>query len=114
LRPGGRAGLKGAVYLPNIFGCGQIGQDRSTVKRTLVRLRRAPQRRRRTDHRPRMRTITTVEIANEIVPTGKRVESLVIQDRGGTKKTVALGRRIVREMLQDAARLSREPYLQVN
>jgi altronate dehydratase large subunit len=27
-------GLKGVVYLPNILGCGQVGEDRTLVKRT--------------------------------------------------------------------------------
>jgi altronate dehydratase large subunit len=49
------------------------------------------------------------EIAKEIVPTGKRVEVIVIQEVGGTKKTIALGKKIVKEMLQDATKLSREP-----
>ena len=29
-------GLKGAIYLPNILGCGQMGEDRMLVKKTLV------------------------------------------------------------------------------
>jgi altronate dehydratase len=29
-------GIKGAVFLPNILGCGQIGEDQAIVKRTLV------------------------------------------------------------------------------
>ena len=29
-------GLKNVVYLPNILGCGQIGEDRVLVKKTLV------------------------------------------------------------------------------
>ena len=29
-------GLKGVVYLPNILGCGQVGEDRTLVKKTLV------------------------------------------------------------------------------
>ena len=35
-------GLKGVVYLPNIFGCGQIGEDRPTVRRTLAGFARNP------------------------------------------------------------------------
>ena len=27
---------KGAVYLPNVFGCAQVGADREQTKRTLV------------------------------------------------------------------------------
>ena len=29
-------GFKGVVYLPNILGCGQMGEDRTLVKKTLV------------------------------------------------------------------------------
>jgi altronate dehydratase large subunit len=102
-------GLKGAVYLPNIFGCGQIGEDRPTVKRTLVGFGKNPNIAAVLIIGNGCEELTTEELAKEIVPTGKRVESLVIQDMGGTKKTIALGKRIVREMLQDAAKLSREP-----
>jgi altronate dehydratase large subunit len=102
-------GLKGVVYLPNIFGCGQIGEDRPTVKRTLAGFGKNPNIAAVLIIGNGCEELTTEELAKEIVPTGKRVESLVIQDMGGTKKTIALGRRIVREMLQDAARLSREP-----
>jgi altronate dehydratase large subunit len=37
------------------------------------------------------------------------VEVIVIQSVGGTRKTIALGRRIVKEMREDAAKLNREP-----
>jgi altronate dehydratase large subunit len=49
------------------------------------------------------------EIVEGIAPSGKRVEAIVIQDIGGTRKTVSLGKRIVKEMLEDAAKLYREP-----
>ena len=29
-------GLKGVIYLPNILGCGQMGDDHMLVKKTLV------------------------------------------------------------------------------
>ncbi len=28
--------VKGSVYLPNVFGCAQVGADREQTKRTLV------------------------------------------------------------------------------
>jgi altronate dehydratase large subunit len=49
------------------------------------------------------------EISEAIISSGKRVEFIEIQEVGGTKKTIAKGRRIVREMLADAAALEREP-----
>ena len=44
-----------------------------------------------------------------IAPTGKQVERIVIQDVGGSRKAVALGKRIVREMRENAQHLTREP-----
>jgi len=37
------------------------------------------------------------------------VEFIEIQEVGGTKKTAAKGRKILREMLADAAKLQRQP-----
>ena len=102
-------GLKGAVHLPNILGCGQMGDDRRILKRTLIGF----------GANPNVFGVLVVglgceelvpeEIAKGIMPSGKRVEELVIQEAGGTKKTISLGRNIVRQMLADAAKLHREP-----
>lgn len=102
-------GLKGAIYLPNLAGCGQVGEDRMLVKKTLVGF----------GVHPNVFAVLVVgngcehlsaeELANEIKPSNKRVEVIVIQDVGGTKKTATLGKKIVRQMLADAAKLSREP-----
>jgi altronate dehydratase large subunit len=102
-------GLKGAVYLPNIFGCGQIGEDRAVVKRTLVGFGANPNVAAVLIIGNGCEHLTTEEIAKGLAATGKRVESLVIQDVGGTRKTIALGKRIAREMLTQAAKLDREP-----
>jgi altronate dehydratase large subunit len=101
--------LKGAVYLPNIFGCGQIGEDRAVVKRTLVGFGANPNVAAVLIIGNGCEHLTTEEIAKGLAATGKRVESLVIQDVGGTRKTIALGKRIAREMLTQAAKLDREP-----
>jgi len=53
--------------------------------------------------------LTPDEIRKGIIPNGKRVEVLTIQEVGGTRKTIAFGKRIVREMLQEAEKLGREP-----
>ncbi len=102
-------GFKGVVYLPNVAGCGQMGEDRAVVKKTLIGF----------GTNPNVFSVLVVglgceelppdEIRKEILPSGKRVEVLTIQDIGGTRKTVAFGKRIVKEMLQDAVKLSREP-----
>ena len=102
-------GLKGVVYLPNILGCGQVGEDRTLVKKTLVGF----------GMHPNVFSVLIVglgcehlaaqEVREAIVTTGKRAESIVIQDIGGSRKTVALGRKIVKEMREDAQKLDREP-----
>jgi altronate dehydratase large subunit len=102
-------GLKGAVFLPNIFGCGQVGEDRALVKKTLVGF----------GANPNVFSVLVVgngceqlspeEIAQDVAASGKRVEVIAIQTCGGTRRTVSLGRRIVKEMSEDAAKLAREP-----
>jgi len=102
-------GLKGVTYLPNILGCGQMGGDRAVVKRTLLGF----------GTNPNVFSVLVVgngceelsadEVAEGIKPSGKRVEALVIQKVGGTRKTIARGRSIVKEMREDATRLNREP-----
>jgi len=49
------------------------------------------------------------QLAEQVQASGKRVESLVIQDEGGTKKTTAKGIEIARKMLAEAGSLQREP-----
>jgi altronate dehydratase large subunit len=49
------------------------------------------------------------QLAAQAQASGKPVESLVIQEQGGTKKTTAKGVDIARRMLAEAATLKREP-----
>jgi altronate dehydratase large subunit len=49
------------------------------------------------------------QLAAQAQASGKRVECLVIQEEGGTKKTTAKGVDIARRMLAEAAALKREP-----
>jgi len=102
-------GLKGVVYLPNILGCGQVGEDRVLVKRTLVGFGTHPNVFSVLIVGNGCEHLSAQEIREAVVPTGKRVESIVIQDIGGTRKTIALGKRIVKEMREDALKLNREP-----
>ena len=102
-------GFKGVVYLPNVFGCGQMGEDRAIVRRTLAGF----------GANPNVFSVLVVgngceelsagALAGDIARAGKPVETLVIQEAGGTRKTTAQGRKIVAEMLRQAARLVREP-----
>ena len=48
------------------------------------------------------------QLAEQAQASGKRVESLVIQEQGGTRKTTAKGIEIARDMLAEAGSLTRE------
>jgi altronate dehydratase large subunit len=102
-------GLKGVVYLPNILGCGQVGEDRLLVKKTLVGFGTHPNVFSVLIVGNGCEQLSPQEIEEAIAPSGKRVKVIVIQDIGGSRKTVALGKRIVKEMREDAAKLNREP-----
>ena len=86
-----------------------MGEDRTLVRRTLVGF----------GIHPNVFSVLIVglgcehlsaqEMKEGIAPSGKRVEAIVIQETGGSRKTVTLGRKIVKEMREGAAKLNREP-----
>ncbi|OGP55524.1 MAG: carbohydrate hydrolase, partial [Deltaproteobacteria bacterium RBG_13_52_11] len=102
-------GFKDVVCLPNILGCGQVGTDRALVKKTLVGFGTNANVCAVLIVGNGCEQLSPEEIRRGIAPLGKRAEVIVIQGVGGTRKTIALGRRIVKEMREDAARLNREP-----
>jgi altronate dehydratase large subunit len=101
--------LKGTVYLANVFGCAQVGADREQTKRTLVGFGTNPNVFAVLVVGNGCENLPAKEIAEAILPSRKRVEFIEIQDVGGTKKTIAKGKKILKEMLADAAAVPREP-----
>ncbi len=55
-------------------------------------------------------SITCDIVAEGIMSTGKPVESLIIQEEGGTIKTTEKGIRILQKMAQEVADLKKEPF----
>ncbi len=100
--------VSGAVYLPNVFGCAQVGADREQTKRTLSGFGTNPNIFSVLVVGNGCENLSAKELAEAVAPSGKRVEFIEIQD-AGTKKTIAAGRKIVKEMLADAGKLQREP-----
>jgi len=100
--------LRGAVYLSNILGCGQIGTDREQTKRTLVGFGTNPNVFSVLLVGLGCESVPASEVAEAIAVSGKRVEVVEIQSGGGPRKTSALGRRLVKEMLADAGHVNRE------
>jgi altronate dehydratase large subunit len=101
--------LKGTVYLANVFGCAQVGADREQTKRTLVGFGTNPNVFAVLVVGNGCENLPAQEIAEAILPSRKRVEVIEIQDVGGTRKTIAKGKKILKEMLAAAAKLPREP-----
>ena len=100
-------GLRGAVYIPNILGCGQLGEDRAIVKRTLVGFGTHPNVFGVLVVGNGCEHLAAYEIVREIQAIDRRAEGIVIQEEGGTRKTIAAGRKIVKEMLREAGKCSR-------
>jgi altronate dehydratase large subunit len=86
-----------------------VGADRAQTKRTLVGFGTNPNVFAVLVVGNGCENLPAKEIAEALVPSGKRVEFIEIQDVGGTKKTIAKGRKIVKEMLAGAAAQQREP-----
>lgn len=101
-------GIKGAVFIPNILGCGQIGEDRAIVKRTLTGFGTHPNVFSVLIVGNGCEQLSADELGRAIAISGKRVEVILVQDMG-TRKAVSLGRRIVRDMCADATKLIRKP-----
>jgi altronate dehydratase large subunit len=101
--------LRNVVYLPNILGCGQVGEDMELVRRTLSGFGANPNVFAVLIVGNGCEHLTADKVAQGIAPTGKRVETMVVQEMGGSKKTAAAARKIVKEMLGEAAAAEREP-----
>ncbi len=100
--------VEGAVALPNQHGCCQIGADLELTEKTLIGLGK----------NPNVATVLVVglgcegvraeRVAEGIAATGKPVETISIQESGGTLKAIEKGTRIVRKFAQEVAKLKRE------
>jgi len=100
--------VKGVISIPHPHGCAQLTQDSEQTARTLIGIGR----------NPNVAAVLVIGLGCEVVDpfmigskigeSGKLVKSLVIQEVGGTPKTVKEGIKIVRHMLTYASRFKRE------
>lgn len=91
--------IPGAVYVPNQHGCCQIGSDQEQTERTLEGFGK----------NANVGAVLVVglgcdgiqagELANRIAETGKPVESITIQQCGGTLKAISVGGAIAAAMV---------------
>ncbi|MEA4902773.1 UxaA family hydrolase [Desulfitobacterium sp.] len=102
------AQIPGAVAIANQHGCCQIGADYEQTLRTLIGLGK----------NPNVAAVLVIglgcegmpirEMASEIATSGKPVETLVIQEVGGTLKAIAEGLRLAGELVRKVAHLQPE------
>lgn len=95
------AQVQGAVAMPHPLGCSQVGEDLEITARTLKALGR----------HPNVAAVLVVglgcerlqpgEVAQAIASSGRPVETIVIQDEGGSLKAIERGSAIARTMASD-------------
>ena len=103
------SGVDGVIALPHTDGCGQAeGADSDLLRRTLEGL---------ADH-PNVAAAVVVGLGCEVnqigyylrpEATGGARRGLTLQDSGGTRRAVEDGVRAVRELVEHAGRLERQP-----
>jgi altronate dehydratase large subunit len=101
--------IPGAVSFYHEHGCGHLAPDYLRTKRTLIGHGTNPNVASVLVVGLGCEQVTAEEIAEGIAASGKRVEVLVIQESHGIRNTIKMGRKIVREMVAEAAKIEREP-----
>lgn len=100
--------VKGAISIPHPHGCAQLPFDAEQTSRTLIGVGKNPNVAAVLVIGLGCEVVEAPSIALKIAESGKPVKSLVIQEVGGTLKTIKEGIKIVREMVSHASRLRRE------
>jgi altronate dehydratase large subunit len=100
--------VKGVISIPHPHGCAQLAFDAEQTTRTLIGIGKNPNVAAVLVIGLGCEVVDPLMIASRIAESGKRVESLIIQEVGGTPKTIKQGVKIVGEMLSYASRFKRE------
>lgn len=100
--------VMGCTYINNSFGCCQVAGDAKQTYKTVVNVGK----------NPNVGAIVVVglgcegvephKVAAELKETGKPVDTVVIQEEGGTLKAFTKGCEIARKFAEDLSKLSRE------
>lgn len=100
--------VKGPISIPHPHGCAQLAFDAEQTARTLIGVGRNPNVAAVLVIGLGCEVVNSSMIASKIAESGKPAKNLIIQEVGGTLKTVKEGLRIAREMASFASRLKRE------
>lgn len=102
--------VQGAIAFPHINGCGQHGKDLQQTIDTLAGIGRNPNFGAVLVIGLGCERVHAKDLAALIAETGKPVEYLNIQEKGGTLKAVEAGVRIAREFAFQLSLQQREPF----
>ena len=100
--------VQGTVSLVHEHGCAQNGEDKEQTKRVLTGIARNPNVSAVLVVGLGCETIGVPEVAEEIAKSGKPLETLIIQDNGGTLESISKGSRIAQKLVEYASQLKRE------
>jgi altronate dehydratase large subunit len=100
--------VKGVVAISHPHGCAELPFDAEQTLRTVVGVGKNPNVAAVLVIGLGCELLDAPSIASKIAESGKPVKSLVIQEVGGSPKTIKEGIKIVKEMLADASRRKRE------
>jgi len=98
----------GTVYAIHPCGCGHVGEDKEQVIRTMVGFTGHPNVAGVLLVGNGCELITPDVIAEELAKVGQRVETISVQDAGGTTKCVEEGKRLAEKLLTEASGINRE------
>jgi len=98
--------VPGALCFRHPVGCSQVGEDLEITARTLIGIGKNPNYAGVVVVGLGCERFSPHELAAGIAPTGKMLETIVIQDVGDTFKSIEIGSRMARKM-QQAASLER-------
>jgi len=100
--------VKGTISIPHQHGCAQLAFDAEQTARTLIGVGRNPNVAAVLVIGLGCEVVNSSMVASKIAESGKPVKNLVIQEIGGSPKTIKEGVKIAKEMLSFASRLKRE------
>ena len=104
------AQVPGSIALPNQHGCCQIGTDHEQTVNTLIGLGKNPNVAAVLVVGLGCEGVPITKVAEQIKATGKPVETIIIQDNGGTIKATAEGVRIASSMSRAVSLLKPEEF----
>ncbi|MDR3589887.1 MAG: UxaA family hydrolase, partial [Negativicutes bacterium] len=100
--------IPGAVHFSHPVGCSQVGEDLDITAKTLIGVGKNPNFAGVVVVGLGCERFSPYELAQGIAPTGKMLETVVIQEVGDTIKAIDIGTRYARKMQQIASQERRQ------